>query len=854
MLCITQQVGECVLVKYYNATLLNTGHVPKCADLPTTIGTSSQTGDNDSLNLLGNPGNATTQVCGYVEERVCEGCSNSVKMCVLPRALVDCDGVSQCLTDECGCKGVFLCRDRVGCIAFGSVCDGVSDCRDGSDEWLCDGDNEEDYNKRFLCSERNATNPGDGKQREVNAKAWCKSKSKDRCTPRVDHVDCSKASEVSGNSLAIDLQKCQDTVISFLQLNSRARSNSWQSPNILQSIRLACKRVCTYIQEKLCDRLFHDASTMTLIISCKSTAHLTPFDIPNETVSLIQMCDGTIDCTTSYDEKACPGRTYCTDGATNKPPEWVSDKLRCNGYKNCKNGNDECHECPELQNKIMLKVIELRVVAIFFSTLIIYFNLRLFLAKYSRGCFQFRTSDDNKMLSNFLFMQLAVYNLLMAAFLGTVGIKNMEYCVNPQMDWRFTKQCKVIGVLFSVSYHGSLVSVLIIAMAHYLKFYKHDLPAINFVTISTLMGIANLIHAIIPIIPLQFVQEIFRNDLIFTGNSPFILHKDSTKNLNHLYRIYETYFGMEVLPNTYKMIDAIRTITNEPEVFDFVEVPYYSFIPICIHDMYGFNKARVHFKVGYMIVIAVLLLMLTGLLFVMGFTNIMPEKQNNIKPEINSRNDESTVGDLSSKNPTLTNATLPQIDQLATIESNEASLWHDNDFNKTMRDNGDIGEPEMTNYEKSVSYSMKVSIIMILIFQLLIWLPYLSLNIFFFVTKNPVPHNLYEFTAVILLPINAILNPICILLKISNIKRSLRKRSEMKIFAKEQIRMRHLLTDVEQSDQTIVSVRAEMELEPRNNQEDRNIPVATVADLTLCEILNIKQKKLDTVFENPSNC
>ena len=61
--------------------------------------------------------------------------------CILSNSSDLCDGVSECLTDECGCHDseidVFYCADGSGCIAWSGLCDDIQDCMDGSDECFC---------------------------------------------------------------------------------------------------------------------------------------------------------------------------------------------------------------------------------------------------------------------------------------------------------------------------------------------------------------------------------------------------------------------------------------------------------------------------------------------------------------------------------------------------------------------------------------------------------------------------------------------------------------------------------------------------------------------------------------------
>ena len=680
-LWITMKVSECMLVKQYippSSDTPYTRHITKCSGLPTSFELTNRLADQgwDVVSEYLEPANET-QVCGFVVDSIRDSTYNNSGLCILPRAEVQCDGVSQCLTDECGCEGVFWCKDQVGCIAFQSLCDGVSDCRDGSDEFLCEAHG-------TISCWWNGTH-----KITMNSKAWCEGGGsvQEMCIPN-NPVNCTEfSSSEKEESISRALQYCQKHVIPFLEMNNILKTTQMHPSNLFR-IDITCRQVCPKIRPELCERLFVNVSDRNIIVNCKQ-----PPILPTERVSISQICDGQIDCSTSFDEISCPGRIYCQD-SFNEPIAWVPEKLKCNGYKNCKNGKDECGVCPNPYNISIVRLGELRVVAVFLTILLTYFNLKIILCR----------PTQYVGVMNFMVKQLAVYDLLMSVFLGATIIRKMEFCEQNVTDWRFAGSCKVLGVINSVSYHGSLISVVVMAAAHCYEIYKPGNSTSKFIIISIILGMSNLIHAIIPILSLNAIQETFRSELIFTDNIPFIQSQDRKRNLAQIVRLYRSYYG-EKETVVARMIDKLRNITNKPGLFDHLNVPFYSFIPLCVHDMFGFNEEQVLYKIGYMLVIALLVLLLVTLLIIAMVTDVKPIPESDMELELHTK---------------------------------------------------------------------KVSLILIIVSQLLAWVPFLSLNIYYFVTKKPVPHKLYEYTAIILLPINAILNPMFARFSVAGVKKTLR--------------------------------------------------------------------------------
>ena len=205
-----------------------------------------------------------------------------------------CDGFSSCLTDECGCgKDVFICADGVGCIAKDNLCNGFKDCKDGSDECMCDNTVTCYIDEIMFC---------------VPKDMYCKDRLRtySKCKSRAGEVNC--------GGIKADIQ--------FVPQNSPMKEcinryfiKMWDLTDDL-------------LYEEVDSIVFNNQTFLNFCLkSCGSGyAHFCPsIDVTmagGETFScgnqeqwfdMNQICDGNLDCDNGADEIDCPGRYYCTD-------------------------------------------------------------------------------------------------------------------------------------------------------------------------------------------------------------------------------------------------------------------------------------------------------------------------------------------------------------------------------------------------------------------------------------------------------------------------------------------------------------------------------------------------------------
>ena len=503
--------------------------------------------------------------------------------CVISRFDL-CSGVSQCLTDECNCKEieVFYCNDGSGCIAFANVCDGIQDCRDGSDECMCSDVIQCTFNNRTYCSPRSA---------------YCLKQGLTRghCIPS-RHIDCSPWS--AGNKVS-PLQQCLENFFDE-ELARQLENIDEISRFSLEKYKTWCQTFCDPLWTHFC-RLLIDPRLVSFSMSCYNGSAGTPITNGVYSVSIEKVCDGRFDCSGNTDEAYCPGRFYCPGSR-----RWIKESQVCDNIKDCPGGEDECQACDTsgvsndrelVQNKVI--VVYMIVAAVLILLLNIFAGVETFLKD---------PETISGKVDRILLFNLCFYDMLMGVCLGFIFAKTMifsgSYCLHDSI-WRRSIQCKILGCVFNSSTHGSLVTVSLISLIRcYNCVFGRKIGVKKVLLITGSAFIVVTILSLLPILQVSKIQDIFRASIKFKDN-PFITEYNTTE----LERIYKLkYKGSEVINlDTYTMLKHLNNISSRVGMFDPIELGYYSHSPLCIQRIYGVQDSLFWYKIGYMSCIVLLL-------------------------------------------------------------------------------------------------------------------------------------------------------------------------------------------------------------------------------------------------------
>ena len=211
--------------------------------------------------------------------------------CRVPKHEV-CNGISNCLIDECGCgEDVFICADGVGCIAKDNLCNGFKDCKDGSDECMCENTVTCYIDEIKFC---------------VPKALYCKGRllTYSKCKSRAGEVNCGGIK--ADIKWVLQTSPMMECIATYFQ-------KMW---NLTKDLSLEGRFKKVYNNEMFLNFcLFSCGSSYTQF--CPSIGIIMPgrstYNCGDKWLHVNKICDGNLDCDNGADEKDCPGRYYCTD-------------------------------------------------------------------------------------------------------------------------------------------------------------------------------------------------------------------------------------------------------------------------------------------------------------------------------------------------------------------------------------------------------------------------------------------------------------------------------------------------------------------------------------------------------------
>ena len=521
-----------------------------------------------------------------------------------------CDGTSECLADECECENIngenftdiFYCTDSSGCLTFDKLCNGVNDCKDGSDE-------------RYCADLLHMDCPGLGNiPISISYFDYCLNdidRRKGMCTKPVEDVNCSQVLEESK----------KETPLSSCLSNSEVVENVVTSGFDIANDFLSnyCKTNCSQTDEfikdgwiRFCDFIVTGTQSghpvynvFYYVFNCDKIPY------SGTSIPLEGICDGNVECSNGADEIGCPGRFYCSP---NQSSESIDNSKVCDDVEDCLNGLDECESCDVGFLSSTQYLIHSNLV--FILTIVSGLTITVTNIFFGYKCFKAASVSKVGAIDRIIRLQVYFYDGLMGVYMCLIVVATVvlrtygDYCLL-QRKWRSSFYCSTLGVIFSVSSHGSLFAIVFMSVVRCLVCHGRglEISKLHVVVVSVVMLILNIFSAVLPLLPMLTIQNIFRTDIFLTNihDNPFI--NSNPLNLSELRKLHRDMFYEE--ENIYTALRNLNNITSNHKMFDTIEIGYYGHTSQCIHNIFSAQESFETFKISYCTMLGASLTFLT---------------------------------------------------------------------------------------------------------------------------------------------------------------------------------------------------------------------------------------------------
>ena len=418
-----------------------------------------------------------------------------------------------------------------------------------------------------------------------------------------------------------------------------------------------------------------------------------------ESCDVGNVCDGTAECSNGADETECPGRFYCNPNSTDRI-EWISKHKLCDGVKDCSNGRDECDPCysDESSNKLIGSDI-LLIYTLLAGVAMVAIN-----SVVGIRCYKGSPTTSAGKVDRLLCLQVFFFDWIMGLYncgivVATFALQTKESYCSQDETWRSSSYCQILGMIFSIASHGSLNAIALMSVVRCINcvsLHNRTKPRAVIIASTVLIAIT-LMNAVIPILPFAKVQDMFRTEAFFRNSVDNPFITSNHVDMARLNKMHKTYFSYDT--DIYTTVKNLNNITTKTTIFDIEEIGYYGNTPLCVHNVFKEQQSYLIYKLFYLSVLSLLLIIVTLTYLII------------VRKQLLSR-----------------------------------------------REVGDIGG-EM-NRQNAATPSLTVKVSLMIGSQLASWLTFIGTAVYFQIVTDVPSSQLFEIIALVVLPINSVLNPI----------------------------------------------------------------------------------------------